>query len=541
MGEYQQATFVGGMNLLSDSIKTPENSYRYGNNVRTRFDIVQPIYSPIEISLPTGTKLQSLTSIGEYLIVFIDGIAYYKKTGDSFWGRISSKVTLSPDVDTIYTQLVPLSKDDQRRYAEESANATVNKPISETITGTPSGMICQDGISPAILIKQVPDQSQPIALSLNSDYTKWEESGFIYVPIGKQMAFSGSKLFIVGQEKSSGKWNRLYHSISGRPLDFTINVNQEGVPSGDADSVCHAVDYNDITAIRDLNNSALLVATLYRVYTVEPDLSFVVFGEPAFINTPVVEAGIINQFAITESLGDYAFIDREGIKSFNAVRNFANEGRNSVFSLLISELFVGIVQSSGAAISWDNYSIFSVSVRDRDYEPAYRLVVYDQLNNAYSSVDNIPSQVVQFVVTTSPEENRLFCRTTDSKLLELYPNKDNYPEGLTYAECFIRTRGYSAGDLAAKEKASFVWLLMNTTDIAGDGILQLYADDVEDNDPIGFNIRDSSKKDRIPNRVYGSEANEIQLELSWDNGAELVSLQMRTDPITREGEAYSCE
>ena len=72
MSDFRQTSFSGGMNLLLDDTRLPVafkykegdtpydityNQYRLGLNVRTRFDVAQPINSSVvDTSAPSGLK-----------------------------------------------------------------------------------------------------------------------------------------------------------------------------------------------------------------------------------------------------------------------------------------------------------------------------------------------------------------------------------------------------------------------------------------------------------------------------------------------------
>src|ERR1700721_15024 len=100
MGEYGQQSFIGGMNLLLDDTRLANfsrwsynqslsnNQYRLLLDGRNRYDIIDPNPAPlVDTSIPAGIK-QEMVTFGNYVIVFVAGLAYYRLYADTGWQQI---------------------------------------------------------------------------------------------------------------------------------------------------------------------------------------------------------------------------------------------------------------------------------------------------------------------------------------------------------------------------------------------------------------------------------------------------------------------
>ena len=190
----------------------------------------------------------------------------------------------------------------------------------------------------------------------------------------------------------SSDGTEIYHSVSGRPMDFVTPIDTSGnkinadETIGGAPATSYTVGYNEITALKVLNNESLFVSTIGGSYAVALDYSFTVFGEPSFNKQFLFTANSINQKTFIELLGDFAFLDPEGLRSFNAVMQSKNEARNSVFSLKVARLFKDVVQSSNkcAAITFDDYALFACNTIY-----GHGILVYDILTQQFVSFDQL--------------------------------------------------------------------------------------------------------------------------------------------------------
>jgi len=208
-----------------------------------------------------------------------------------------------------------------------------------------------------------------------------------YVPIGKQMAFHGGKLYV-----ASADGTKLYHSVSGRPLDFMVPVNEDGAKIhdkeaiGGVEAVAYTVSNDPITCLKSLNTEELFVGALNSSYAVKPDATNTIFGEPTFTKKFLFSTGPVNQNSVIDLLGDTAFIDRHGIRSFNAVQQSETIARNDIFSWPISDIFKDVAQDGTfqCAVVHDGYALFHVLT---SLPEQYLTVVYDMATKKFVSLD----------------------------------------------------------------------------------------------------------------------------------------------------------
>ena len=208
-----------------------------------------------------------------------------------------------------------------------------------------------------------------------------------YVPIGKQMTFHGGKLYI-----ASADGTKLYHGVSGRPLDFMVPVNEDGgkihaaESVGGVEAVAYTVSNDPITCLRPLNTDELFVGAANSSYSVKVDNTNTIFGEPTFIKKYLFSTGPVNQNSFVDLLGDMAFIDQTGIRSFNAVQQSEVLARNDIFSRPISNIFEGVLQDGSfqCAVIHKGYALFHMLTN----LPEQRVsVVYDMATKKFVSLD----------------------------------------------------------------------------------------------------------------------------------------------------------
>ena len=208
-----------------------------------------------------------------------------------------------------------------------------------------------------------------------------------YVPVGKQMAFHGGKLYT-----ASADGTKLYHSVSGRPLDFMVPLDNNGnkihaaESSGGVEAVAYTISNDPITCLRSMNTDELFVGAANSSYAVKPDRVNTIFGEPTFTKKFLFSTGPVNQNAYLDLLGDSAFIDKHGIRSFNAVQQSETIARNDIFSRPISDIFEGVVQDGTfqCAVVHDGYALFHVLT---NLPEQYLTIVYDMATKKFVSLD----------------------------------------------------------------------------------------------------------------------------------------------------------
>jgi len=461
--ELNQKSFKGGMNLLVDDTRptadlegdTSEskyginvNQYRIGFNVRCRYDVLDPVLSSLEdTSCPRGLK-QGILTFGDYVICFVDGLAYFRPITSVGWTQIDG-FAMNQTAPRFWFIAVPIAETNYGRLgvaateigtttvtAVAQSNAGVNLVnVSSAFAGNLPGLLVQDGINqpqfiyldnngfPTTRITQTFAQwlftINPTSLIVSVDKRE-------YVPIGTYMDIYNGILFICSPDGEN-----IYRSVSGRPLDFVVNIKPDGTAGGDATTTSYSVGVSGISCIKNLSGGLFVSAgnACFNVTINNTPNAPTLFGEYTFIRTFLFTAACISDRAIMDINGDTAFVDINGLRSFNSILQLQNEGRNSVFSKTVASLFVSvptngnninIPQSSNnvACIQYDNYAIFAVNTYYGNV-----LIVYDTISQVYVSVDinqfSTITGIKQFALV-STEVTALFAITKDDKLIQLY-------------------------------------------------------------------------------------------------------------------------
>ena len=427
---FAQNDFSGGMRRNVDPAALQPNEYALLINGRTRYATVRTIKLPADITneLPSG-NYQGLYGYGKYLIVFIDGRAYvrnYSAANSQFYQLEGFQ--MDAYVPTIYAEAVEASWMNYQRKQEVNNQADSPVNLFTTVAGTPSCLVCQDGINRPMLI--FPDgNSRPAktfgewqnTTDANSDYRE-------YVPVGKQMLNFDGILYIVSPDGT-----QIYRSVTGRFLDFVIAIDVNGnklsplqSSSEEAARLSYRVDFNPITCIASVpsipinpqQGAGFYVGTSQTSYIVIPNYSDTIYGEPTFSKQMLFDTGPLNQFSVVDVAGDTAIVDSAGMVSFNAVLQLRNEGRNAPFHNEIHDLFKDITQTTTAAYAYDNYSLFAV---DTIFGPG--VLIYDTMRKKYVSFDQYPAvngRIVQFAEIKVDGIQKLFFRTSTNQLFEMY-------------------------------------------------------------------------------------------------------------------------
>lgn len=432
MSNYTQKSFVGGMNLISEDMRIKPNQYRAGFNLRNRFDTLKAVRSSVlDVAVPDGIK-QEMITFGNYVILFVAGRAYYRLFSATGWRQISA-FRMSETATRLWTCPVPVAATNYIRFAAVNEDDTPNGAgaislgaYSGTFNGDVSGLVVQDNLNQPMFLYVNPTTGLPVARTIQT-YNQWrlEDSSSRdrreYVPIGNSMAWVDGVLYVVSRD-----FNYIYRSVSGRPLDFVINIDQDGEKGGDATTTSYSVGIGGIQCIRAMSNDALFVAAGNSNFSVSKNLAQgapKIFGEYTFIRTFLFNATCLSDRTIFDSLGDTRFISLTGVRSFNAILQQQNEGKNSPFSLGIQSVLTEddetIVQSAAAsaAILFDNYELYSL---DTVMGPA--IAVYDTLNQCWSSFDisQTGGQRIKQFAKIELTIQRLFAITEDNQLYTLY-------------------------------------------------------------------------------------------------------------------------
>ena len=446
MSTFKQTSFNSGINLLLDDSRLPLvekesgvtwSQYRMGINVRTRFDVCSPIPSSVVDShAPPGIK-QAIITFGNYVIIFVAGTAYYKLNETLGWNNITG-FAMSITAPRYWTVLVPLATTNYGRLAKD-ATAIANDPIQQvnvtTASGNVPGLLVQDGVNQPQFIYL--DTNGNVQCRVTQQYEQWNydptgaNDSREYVPVGTYMEWFNGILFIVDQQ-----FNYIYRSVSGRPLDFMVNIDSSGDPGGRANTTSYSVGVGGITAIRATPGNSLFVAaggsSNYEITLDQSNVAVKIFGEWTFNRQFLFNANCVTDRGIIDVLGDTVFIASTGLRSFNAIKQQKNEGRNSVFSANVQSLFNSIVQSSKinanspdgwcSAINYDDYAIFSVNTT-----LGYVLVIYDTLNNCFVSldVDQVGNHGVKQFAAIATSNIALYAITDDDRVVQLFADTAN--------------------------------------------------------------------------------------------------------------------
>ena len=458
INELIQNDFSGGMNLLQEDTSIADNEYRLAFNVRNRFNNLAQIKKPTDITgaLADRGTLQGAYNVGAYLVVFINGEMWYRYATANNWTQVEG-FQMSTTATRIYAKLVPASNQNfLRKLADATDNSAVDIDPSFVITGTVRAMLVQDGINQPLIVQQAENGAPAVRVS--QTYAQWGSASREYVPIGLDMMEHDGILYTVSPDRK-----RLYRSVTGRFLDFVINVDSNGDKGGDAETTAYAVGYDNITAINPVSSESFIVSTDGSAsYIVTPNRDVTVFGEPTFRRQPLMDTGALNSFSFVDILGDNAFIDSKGVKSFNAVLQLMNEGKNSVFSLKVSPAFYGIIQNSdeSAAITFDNYAFFAMNSRY-----GHTILVYDILSKTHVCFDSTASIKVKQFVSLLPFYEKLYCITVDGKIYEMFSSDE-------YAMASVDTKRISGEKLNQEQRFSQA-LCVFTQPIESDGMVTL--------------------------------------------------------------------
>lgn len=463
---FTQDSFAGGLNQQVDPTRLQNNEYPLLVNGRTRYGVVEPVLLPANADPQgslSGMNIQGVYSAGPFLLVFADGKAYYRNVllPLAAFTLVTGGFTLNPLATTVWAEQIPASFMNFGRTLVEPDNILGGVKLFGSVNGSPQCVIAQDGESQPWLVFE--DGTSRLAQT----YEQWNLDQREYVPVGSMMMYLNGILYIVGDkmfQSTTLKRRQIFRSVTGRPLDFVVNIAPSGGKGGDASTTSYNIDYDEITSIRRMNsnNGSFFLSSAKNSYLVLPVLDALAgFNEPRFTNTPLFNTGPLNQFSMADKIGDACFIDFGGIRSFNAVLQDRNEGRNLPFSKKVALLFTTLIQEATAAISYDDYVFFSVNTIY-----GYAILVYDTIQECWIGLD-IPDNfqegevVLQFCEVKIGVTRRLFCRTSANRIFELFA-------GTTYATVRLYIGEWCSNDPKVEEQPNVVKFVFSNLETAGD-------------------------------------------------------------------------
>lgn len=421
---YRQSDFSGGLNAELDPGKVPMSSYPFAANVRVRSNVLVPVHKHRRVDAPEG-NYQGLYAVGSIVAVFISGNALYQDISDSSGFRSISGWTLLDTEARIHAELCAAGGLKFNR--EITDNVEITRQIyNESIASFPAALHVQNGIDRPRAI--LPDASY-VTLG---DYAGWTKDRPVYVPIGKMMTWNGVKLFLADKDLKL-----IFHSVSGRPEDFVVNIDTAGEKGGDATTVATAVSFNDVTAIKAGQNG-IIVTTLFSTHLIQLDYSRTIFGEPNLIPVPLFPVGCVNDRSFFALLGDIGFISQTGVERFNLVQQVQTDSNNFPIGAKIRRLLAN-PQTDTAATNYDAYALMSMAtVHGRG------VFVYDTTIDTYVSLDLSFGAVTQFALAKTNSAERLFFITADNEIFE------------AFADEAIETAQYYTGEFTAGEAGKFL-------------------------------------------------------------------------------------
>ncbi len=474
LNTFKQDAFDLGMNRLSEPTALQQGEYALLNNGRVRFGGVSLIKKPLEITnIPSGKK-QGIIGTDRFLIVIQGGLAYYRDFSSSQGNfLLVPNFQMDANVDEVFMEIIPASTMNyQRLPTTDSGQVIANAAVTFQLpsSNTPAAIVVQDGINQPWLI--FPDGSARQA-GTYATWTNDPDGAREYIPVGKQMLFSNGILYVIGLD-GNGNYTSIMRSVTGRPADFMVIIDQDGnkMPTegeGQAANVAYRVDFGSLTCINHVGgeNGGFYVSTNKASYLVIPDTTNLIFGEPTFSNQFLFTTGAVNNNSVTDVSGDAALIDFIGLRSFNAVLTTRFEGKNSPFSAKIQFMLGKLTQSVSAAVSFDNYVYFGVQTI---YGPG--VIVFDTMlqtsdegKGVWVSIDlfdNVVTPIRQWAAIKTIYSRGLFFITTDNRLYQYEASPTTAPGGIYLGE-------WTAGDVGKEQKP--ITLALNFTDILESGTI----------------------------------------------------------------------
>lgn len=436
------------MTAAQTSAKTSPNAYRILLNGRVRKNGIVGAYAPMRIATPNVVH-QAVFASDDQLILVAGGEIYRLEAADVM-SKIPNSLLLSQTADVVYhvdtpaatNQMIGLGTDEE--YASNS-------------TTTPECTILQDGVTqPALYF------SGGVARR-SKTYAEWTVANREYIPIGKQMCFSGQKCFIVSVDG-----RKIYQSVSGRPIDFAMRITNAGIKAGPADTTYLAVSAAKIKALVAGQNGSFLAFTGAFAYAGTPDPALrQQFGELRIIPQELFPVGAIGQQAFTMARGMSVFVSPQGIQAFDQVAQLDNASNNSPFGAPIVDYIVRPITYAATATA-DDYTFFGLETIFGD-----GILVYDNQLETFVSVDLV-GRVKEFATVQQDGRTRVFFITTANELYEL----PLYSGTRKAYSVYFGER--TPGTPRASASISKVVLGFNDIKAAGDVTAEVYSDRVRD-------------------------------------------------------------
>jgi len=397
--------FSGGLNYKDGAEKIAPNEYPLLRNGRVRDGNIVPTRRPLLLTGINAERFQGSYGVENFLLVAADGFIYWKDFAvedgafNLFYSSSGEPLRMHPTAE-IHFQAVAASSMNRARVLD---GTYANDPINQgaIVNGSPACIVITDGLNQPTVV--FPDGTWRRAAT----YEQWTPDNREYIPIGTFMYYDGVTLYMV-----SPNGDKLFRSVSGRPLDFVIVIDDTtgGNKAADANDSAFKFTYGSLSCIGPLySRGDFFGSTRTEGFRLKLDFENLYFGEPSLKRIPLA-TGCINNYAFTTVNGDNIFVDGGGIKSFNAVESEQTKASTSPFSRTIQKLFDGAMQETPVAITLNDYSYFSVMTVF-----GHAIMVYDSHLNAFVSLDHDDDvvDIIRFsVVDTMTSQKLIVCTTT---------------------------------------------------------------------------------------------------------------------------------
>lgn len=421
MAIFRKVNWLGGMNSQLDPVKRGfDEGYWLGINVRTRTNTAASVRAPLDITtgLPGGLAIQGLYAFDRSLLAFAGGSAFYKLNSTAPWLQISgfAMSSTAPEIDC---ESIPASTVNFIRSATSGQSQASNAVVLGSPTpASPAALIVMDGETQPRLI--FPNATTRVTQT----YAQWTSSNAEYVPIARYPRYVDGILYCVGKDLA-GNLTQIYRSVSGRPTDFVILIDQAGNKIDGSEAVGGApvlatrVSYAPMTALAagNFGQAGLIASTATGTWAVIPDYDITIAAEPTFSHVPMMDIGAVGKNSIVDVLGDTTVVCRAGIRSFNGVRATRWEGKNAPFSAAINNFISANEQTVTAAGLFDNYALYALSTT---FGPG--IAVYDMLQGRWVSIDIYPGVglIKQFATVQSGVTEELFFYTANNRIYKAF-------------------------------------------------------------------------------------------------------------------------